>query len=189
MQDGEEADLCAEVFGIGADGLQRFCSGVEEDVINYLLVLVGDGSNLVGHSEDDMEVRAVKQFSQAMLDPLCPGQRLAFWAVPIPARVEAVAFVIALIAALEMTAEDGSAAHFDGRHDAPLFAGHRGAMRVPIEFTIAAEHIRHFQCGALHGPAPQKTCGAAGWGLTATGCGSKSRGLVAEHTLLVATRR
>jgi hypothetical protein len=26
-------------------------------------------------------------------------------------------------------------------------------MHVPIEFTIAAEHIRHFQCGALHGPA------------------------------------
>jgi len=74
MQDREEADLGAEVFGIGSDGLQRFCGGVEEDVINHDLVLVGDGSNLIGHSEDHMEVRAVKQFSQAMLDPLCPGQ-------------------------------------------------------------------------------------------------------------------
>jgi hypothetical protein len=74
MQDGEEADLGSEVFGIGADGLQRFGGGVEEDVINYPLVLVGDGSNLIGHRKDDMEVRAVKQFSQAMLDPLCSCQ-------------------------------------------------------------------------------------------------------------------
>ena len=74
MQDREEADLGSEVFAIGRDGLQRFCGGVEEDVINYHLVLVGDGSNLIGHRKDDMEVRAVKQFSQAMLDPLCSCQ-------------------------------------------------------------------------------------------------------------------
>ena len=109
--------------------------------------------------------------------------------MPIPAGVEAVAFVVALIAAFEMPAEDGRAAHFDGRHDAPLFAGHRGAMLVAIDFAIAAEHIRHFQGGALHGPAAQKTCAGAGWGLMGTGCGSRSRGLVAEQTLLVATRR
>ena len=74
MQDSEEADLGAEVFGIGGDGLQCFRSGVEEDVIHYLLVLVGDRGNLLRHSEDDMEVGAVEQLSLAILDPPCPGQ-------------------------------------------------------------------------------------------------------------------
>ena len=91
-----------------------------------------------------------------MLDPLCAGQRLTLWAVPIAAGVEAVAFIVALIAAFEMTAEDCRAAHFDGCHDASLFDGHRSAMLVSIGFAVAAEYIRHFQLGALHGPAAQK---------------------------------
>ena len=35
-------------------------------------------------------------------------------------------------------------------------------------------------------PPLRRTAERAGWGLTGTGCGSRSRGLVAEHTLLVA---
>ena len=56
MQDGEEADLGAEVFGIGGDGLQGFRRGVEEDVIDHLLVLVGDRRQSLRHRKDDMEV-------------------------------------------------------------------------------------------------------------------------------------
>lgn len=97
MQDREKADLGAEVFGIGGDGLQCFRSGVEEDVIHRLLVLIGDRGNFPRHGEDDMEVGAVEQLGLAMLDPLCPGQRLTLWTVPIAARVEAVVFIAAPI--------------------------------------------------------------------------------------------
>jgi hypothetical protein len=117
---------------------------MEEDVIHCLLVLVGDRGNLLGHSEDDMKVGLVEQLRLTMLDPLCPGQRLTLWTVPIAARVETVAFVAALIAAFEMSAQRRGATYFDGGHDAPLFARHRGAMLLSIGFAIAAEHIRHF---------------------------------------------
>jgi hypothetical protein len=70
--------------------------------------------------------------------------------VPIPAGVEAVALVAALIAAFEMTAEDCRAAHFDGGHHTPLFRGHRCAMVLSISFAVATEHVRHFQ--PLGGP-------------------------------------
>ena len=156
VEDGEEADLGAQMLGIGGDGLQRFGGGAEENAIDHLLVLVGDRGNLFRHRKDDMEVRAVEKFGLAMLDPLCAGQRLTFWAVSIAAGVEAVALVVALIAAFEMTAENGRAAHFDGGHDASLCAGHRRAMLLSIGFAVAAEDIRHFQLRAIHGPAAQK---------------------------------
>ena len=67
-----------------------------------------------------MKVRDLKKFGLAVLKPLGAGKRLTFWAMAIPARVESVAFVAALVAALHMAAERGCPAHFDGGHDAPL---------------------------------------------------------------------
>jgi hypothetical protein len=60
---------------------------------------------------------------------------------------------------------------------------------LTIVAAVAAEHIRHFELWAIHRPAVQKYWGTAGFGSVATGRGSRSRGLVVEHTLLVAMRR
>jgi hypothetical protein len=62
----------------------------------------------------------------------------------------------ALVAAFEVAAERRRAAYLDCGHDAPLFDGHRRAVLVPIGFAVTAEHIRHFQLRAIHGPAAQK---------------------------------
>jgi hypothetical protein len=76
--------------------------------------------------------------------------------VAIAAGVERIPFVTAIIAALQMAAQGGCPAHFDGGHDAPLPRGHRRAMLLAVSFTIAAEHIRHLQLRAIHEPAAQK---------------------------------
>ena len=47
VEDGEEADLGAEVLGIGGDRAQGLGGGVEQDVVDRRLVLVGDGGDLV----------------------------------------------------------------------------------------------------------------------------------------------
>ena len=62
----------------------------------------------------------------------------------------------ALIAAFEVAAESGRAAHLDGGHDAPLRRRHRRAMLLSIGFSVAAEHVRHFQLRTVHGPGAQK---------------------------------
>jgi hypothetical protein len=67
-------------------------------------------------------------------------------------------FVTTLIAAFTMTAENCRAAHFDGSHHTPLFSGHRCAMVASIGFAVAAEHVRHFQPGAVHEPASAQNC-------------------------------
>lgn len=56
VEDSEEAELGAEMLGSGGDGLQGFGGGVEQDVVDRCLVVMGDGGDLLRHGEDDVEV-------------------------------------------------------------------------------------------------------------------------------------
>ncbi len=56
MQHRDEADLGAEVFGIGSDRAQRLGRRLEQDRVGRRLVLEGDGGELRRQREDDMEV-------------------------------------------------------------------------------------------------------------------------------------
>jgi hypothetical protein len=87
MQDGEESDFGAQVFGIGANRSQRVGGRATKQVIDRRLVLAGDSGDLLGQREDDVEVTAIEQIGLPMLDPFGPGERLALRAVPIPAGV------------------------------------------------------------------------------------------------------
>jgi hypothetical protein len=156
VQHGEETDLRAEVFRIGGDGSQSLGRGMEENPVEHLLVLESDGRDFFWHGENDMKVGHLEKFSLTILDPPGSGQGLTFWAVAIAARVECIPFVAAIITALQMAAQSGCPAHFDGGHDAPLPRGHRRAMSFAVGFAIAAEHIRHFQLRAIHEPRAQK---------------------------------
>jgi hypothetical protein len=50
-----------------------------------------------------------------------------------------------------MTTKGCRPAHLDRGHDASLCRGERRTTLLPIGFTIAAEDVRHFQLGAIHG--------------------------------------
>ena len=45
VQHGEEADLGAQVLGIGGDGAQGLGGGAEEQAVDERLVLIGDGGD------------------------------------------------------------------------------------------------------------------------------------------------
>ena len=59
---GEKANLGAQMFGIGSDGGQGRGSGSKENAVDEILVLVGDGSNLLGYREDDVEIVSLENF-------------------------------------------------------------------------------------------------------------------------------
>ena len=144
------------MLGVARDGLQGFCRGLEKDAIDYLLVLVSDRGDLFRYREDHMKIGDLQKFGLPVLDPLRPGQTLAFGAVSIPAAIERVPFITALIAAFEVAAEDCRATHFDSGHDASLSHRHRRAMLLSISFSVAAKHVRYFQFWTIHGPGAQK---------------------------------
>ena len=120
MQHGKETDLGAQMLGVARDGLQGFCCGLEKDAIDYLLILVSDRGDLFRHREDHMKIGSVQKFDLPVLDPLRPGQTLAFGAVSIAAAIEGIPFKAALITAFEVAAENCCTAHLDGGHNAPL---------------------------------------------------------------------
>ena len=66
VQDGEEAELCAEMLRIGADGEQGFRGGAEQNAVENVLVVEGEFGNLFGQREDD-----VKVFDGQQLRPAC----------------------------------------------------------------------------------------------------------------------
>ena len=110
MEHGEEANLGAEVLGIGGNGAQGIGGGTEQNAVDHFFVLIGDRGNLFRHRKDHMEVLGVEKFGAAVLEPFGAGQRLAFWTMPIRARVIRVALMAAPVALFEMAAENGGAA-------------------------------------------------------------------------------
>ena len=93
----------------------------------------------------------------AVLEPLGAGKGLALGAVAIPAAMIRRALVAAGVTLLQVAAQGGGTAEFNGAHHAPLPAGERSCVLLPVRRTIAAEDIRHFELGALHGrPQAQK---------------------------------
>jgi hypothetical protein len=67
-----------------------------------------------------MEVLGIEKFSAAIFEPFSAGKGLAFWAMPIRARVVSIALMAAPVALFEMTTENGGAADFDRSHHAAL---------------------------------------------------------------------
>ena len=56
VEDGENADADAEVFGIGRDGDQGLGRCLEQDVVDRGLVVVGDVGDLRRQRKHDVEV-------------------------------------------------------------------------------------------------------------------------------------
>src|ERR1700674_3549750 len=120
MEDGEEADLSAEMFGVGGDGPERLRHRLKEDPVNDPFVLKGDGGDLVRDGEHDVEIVDGQEFSFAALDPRRAGQGLTRRTMSIAAAVVPHARVSAAVALFDMPTEGGGPAPLNGAHDAPL---------------------------------------------------------------------
>jgi hypothetical protein len=70
MQNGDEADLGAQVLRIGGDRAQCLGGGVKQDVVDHGLVLVRDRGDLFGQREDHVEVLHGKEVGLAIFQPL-----------------------------------------------------------------------------------------------------------------------
>ena len=59
----------------------------------------------------------------------------------------------ALVTAVHVATQRGSAAHLDGAHHPPLLDGHGGTVCLPIGLPVFTEDIGHFQTRPAHGNA------------------------------------
>ena len=94
----------------------------------------------------------------------------------------------AFITLLDMAAERGRPAEFDRAHGVALHGGQRTPVLLPVCLAVAAEHVRHLQGTARHGPGAQAGAQAACAAVVGA-ARSASSGLAVAQTLLVARRR
>ena len=165
VEDGEEADLGAEMAGVGRDRAQRVGDGPEEQTVDDGLLLGGDLGDRRGHGEDDVEVLGGQQVRAAPFEPLGAGQRLAGRTVAVATRVVPDAPMAAMVTLLDVTAEGGGAALLDGRHHTTLRRGESGPDLGPEGVAVAAEDLRHRERGAWHGRRSVDVLSAFWYGL------------------------
>jgi len=120
VQHCEESDLRAEMLRVSRDGAQRLSASPEQNVVDDLLVLQGDGGDGLRHGEDHVKILGVEKLGSTVFQPLRPSQRLALRAVAITTTVVANPLVVTAITALDMTTECRSSTQFDRAHDATL---------------------------------------------------------------------
>ena len=107
---GGEADARAQMLRVGGDRGQRLRGAPEQEVVDGGLVLERDRADRGRQGEDDVIAGNRQKLRLAFGQPLSRRRGLALRAVPIPAGIVGDAFVRAVLAALDVSAERGSPA-------------------------------------------------------------------------------
>ena len=105
VEHGGEADARAQMLGVGGDGGQRLGGGPEQEVVDGGLVLERDRADRRRQGEDDMIGGDRQEFGLALGEPLPRRRALTLRAVAVAAGIVGDAFVRAVLATLDVTAE------------------------------------------------------------------------------------
>jgi hypothetical protein len=86
VKNTEDADLRAQVLGVGRDFQQGGGSGSEQEMIKLPRVVLRQEVEFVGNGEDHVKVRSGQQFLFPSGDPALARLGLTLGAVPIATR-------------------------------------------------------------------------------------------------------
>ena len=87
VQDGDYAELGAEALGIGRNGEGRLGRGLEQDIVDDRLVVIGEAGDGSRHSIDEMEIGYRQQLGFALRQPFPRCRPLALGAMAVAAGV------------------------------------------------------------------------------------------------------
>jgi hypothetical protein len=189
VQHAGDADAGAEMLGVGCDGERGLGRGLEQEIIDCCLVLVGDIGDRCGERIEDVKILRRNQLGLALGEPPLCGRTLALRAMPVATRVVSDDGVGAVLAARHMPTERRRTAALDRTHHRHLVdADVPGIGSAPRE-AMVAENIRDLQQWTRHG----RRYGAGGWSLRLflgflRGRDNRSRGLSMPAIMPVATR-
>ena len=122
--------------------------GLEQEVVDELLVGSGEGMESVRDRGDDMEVGHGKQLPCPIMKPLRPSDGLALGAMAVTAGIKDVLLGSAAVAAEDVPAEGGRSAQLDGTHDSVLVPVN--VVGVSVGVTEITEDIRDFELRSIH---------------------------------------
>ena len=85
VENAEDADLRAQVLGIGRNFQQGGGAGREQEMVRLTGVVLRQEVELVGNGEDHVKIRGSQQFLFPCCQPALTRLGLALWAVPVAA--------------------------------------------------------------------------------------------------------
>ena len=150
VEDGGEADARAQMFGIGGDGGQGLGGGPEQEVVDDGLVLERDRADRRRQGEDDVIVGDWQKLRLAFFEPLPRRRALTLRAMSIAAGIVGDAFVRAVLAALDVSAERGGATGLDRRHDLQLAEADVAGVGLAPRRPVGAKDVGDLQARPRH---------------------------------------
>ena len=151
VQHGDEADVSAEMLGVGGDGPEGSRGGGEQGAVDGALVLQCQRRQLGGQGEDDVEIGDRQQVCATILQPGGALLRLALRTVAIAARVVRYAEFTTGIASIDVAAELGGTASCEVAHDALLGLRHPQAGHAPVGSGQGTDDVGHLEGWLGHG--------------------------------------
>jgi hypothetical protein len=115
-------------------GLEGLGGDREQQAVDEVGVVAGQGDQAVWQGEDDVEVLDRQQLALAGIDPRGTLAATALGAVAVAAGVVADRAVTTVVAFFDVSTEGRGAAFLDVRHRLALLGAQRmiGAVRVPV---------------------------------------------------------
>ena len=143
VEHGEEAELHTQTRGVAGDGEQSLRGGAKQDIVDHVFVVEGDGRDLLGESEDHVEVLSGQQLLLTLLQPLFARRPLALGAVTISTGAIADVRVLTVVAPFDSTAHDRCSASLDGLHQTMLMQGQR--VGLPVSGAVLSKDVGQLQ--------------------------------------------
>jgi hypothetical protein len=113
-KDGGDADAGAQMLGVSGDRDQRLSRGLEQQVVDHRLVLVGDIGDGGRQREHHVKVADRQQLGRTLGEPGSGCRALALRAVPVAAGVVGDGGIGAVLAARDVATQRRRSAALDG---------------------------------------------------------------------------
>src|SRR3990167_535195 len=150
VQHKRGANACTQMLAVSRDGLQDLGCYIEQQPIEFDLVLVRQIGNGRGQREDHVVILDGQQIGLAGVKPALGCSALALGAVAIAAGVVGDLLGGAAITTQHMSPQCRCAALVDGRHDLELGQAQAAALAVTPGCTMLVEDVGDLQIGPLH---------------------------------------
>jgi hypothetical protein len=150
VQHAEEANFCAKMFGIAGNFEECFCTGAEQEIVDDLLVLQDQRSQMTRKREYNMDVLRRKKFSATLFQPTFASSCLTLRAVAISTGVVGDSAMPAASAFIEMPAECGGTTARNGQEHFDMLPGDPLTASFDECVSRSADQIGHLQRWPVH---------------------------------------
>src|SRR5215831_12991221 len=150
VQHGKEADLSAEMFGIRRNLEQGLGGGVEQKIVEDLLVDQGQTPEMMRDREDDVNIRDRQQFALPGSNPTVARPTLTLGAMAIATTIKGEGAIAAARTLVTMSAQCRGATACDGQEHFAMAPVNPAATGADKAIALCANDIGHLQRWPSH---------------------------------------